>query len=159
MCGDSPCALPSGSLHLPADPACRLRSGGPLQWDPRAWSGTVLGTSLWLLPLGVIAARAAPLLGLICAAGGVLLGSLGALLWNRRESLSAHRAVQLFLAGTTFVYAVVILLARGSSALKAGFERAGLDHPALVAVLLTLPPLLMLFFWIRERTGTPPPTE
>jgi len=133
--------------------------GIPRRIPPSIHPPIIPGTSLWLLPLGVIAARAAPLLGLICAAGGVLLGSLGALLWNRRESLSAHRAVQLFLAGTTFVYGVVILLARGSSALKAGFEWAGLDHPALVAVLLTLPPLLMLFFWIRERTGTPPPTE
>ena len=120
-------------------------------WNAGGWIGTQLGSTLWLLILGLVLVRRDALGGWLCVASFVLLNAWGWYLWRSREHLSAYAGLQRFLLAASVIVGVVVMVVNGR----------GLSEPltpgAVVSTYLpywaiAAAPALMLLFFLRERT-------
>ena len=123
-----------------------------LTWNAGGWFGSLFGCTLWLFILGLalltkdLPAAATSLVG--CA----LLVTWGWHIWGSRAKRSAYAGLQRFLAGCTLVYTVVILTVNLRGASSPAFDSEVLST-YLPYWALGIAPLMMLVFYLRERSG------
>src|SRR6185503_60823 len=79
-------------------------------WNAGGWLGAQLGSTLWLLILGLVLLPRDMPSALLCLGIFALLNALGCFLWRLREYLSAYKAYQTFLGAAAALFATVIVL-------------------------------------------------
>jgi len=91
-----------------------------------------------------------PLAGLVCLAGFMVLNAFGLFVWSRRQKWSVYAAIQAFLAVTSIVVAVVVLVVktRGAEDAMSGLVSTELHNWSLAVA----PALMGLTFAAKLRT-------
>jgi hypothetical protein len=122
------------------------------QWNAGAWFGAQLGSTLWLLLLGVLFLWSGRPSGAWALVAFVLSNGSGLLLWLRRDRVAAYPALQLLMA----------ILGACNLLVFAGFDLAGdlaavdphfASHPRWLYWGLLLYPALAFSFHLRERAA------
>jgi hypothetical protein len=123
---------------------------GALQWSTWAWYGGQVGSTVWLLVLGVIALAQDDLLGLVPVLCCLAANAAGTLLWLRRHRLAPFPAMELLLA--------IVAMASAASAatiVEGGLLGADPSTPPgrWVYLYVLIFPALMLQLWAVDRGG------
>ena len=127
-------------------------------WNAGGWFGSQVGSTLWLLILGLGVARRDPLAGSLAVGGFLALNAWGLSLWRSRARLGAYAGIQRFLLAATAVVAVVVVVAHARS--TATTPRPGaLASTFLPGWVVLMFPGLMLLFWLRERLARREPRD
>jgi hypothetical protein len=132
-------------------PGKRPRPGrGRLQWNTWGWFGGQIGSTIWLLVIGVIALTQGALLGLVPVACCLVANVAGTLLWWRRDRLPPYAALQGLLAVITAVSAVTV-----ATAVEGGLLGADPTTPPgrWVYLYVLIFPALMIQLWAVDRGG------
>ncbi|NJO85557.1 MAG: hypothetical protein HC818_01785 [Synechococcaceae cyanobacterium RM1_1_27] len=89
------------------DPVQPRRSAS--SWRSSAWFGSQVGSTLWMVLLGIVAAIKNDLqTAAIAVVGVALLNLWGVMLWRQRRMCSMYAALQRFLTLNTLVTAVLV---------------------------------------------------
>ncbi len=119
-------------------------------WKGGGWLGAQLGSTLWMLLLGVLLLDKDPPMAWTSLLTFLVLNLWGAFLWQRRSRISAYAGLQWLLAAISIGFAVVIITGN-----RSGANQPQLPDYAVVSYLpywaMLTPPALMLAFYIRER--------
>ena len=124
---------------------------GAFQWNAGGWFGAQIGSTLWLLILGLVfIGQTKAEAGLSSLLAWAIANAVGLYLWSRRSSLAPFVAIEILLA-------VMGLSTLGAFLLIEHFnELAGIDarfssDPGKLYWLLALYPGLMVMFASQER--------
>lgn len=124
--------------------------GGQLQWNTWGWFGGQVGSSAWLLVLGIVAAAQGDALGAVPIALCLLANLIGTLLWWARDRLAPFAALEMLL-GT-----ITVLSAAGVAAiLEGGLLGSGPNLPPgrWVYLYLLIFPALMVQLWVIDHAA------
>jgi len=122
-----------------------VRPMSPFGWNAGGWFGAQLGSTLWLLILGIVEIRvdlAAGTVVLLCFA---LANLWGLALWRRRRRLSAYSGLQCMMVVLLVMFAAVVLI-----------SNACVPSITLPYWAMAVPLPLMAFFWVRQHPARPP---
>jgi hypothetical protein len=123
---------------------------GYFQWSAGGWFGAQIGSSLWILLLGILYLAKSVTIGL-CVIFCFLMNQLFCtLLWRRRAKTAPHRAIQLMLLFSGILALVSIILIDSSSGF-ADLEAVFPSIPLMWYAVLLIYPLMMSFFYLLER--------
>ncbi len=117
----------------------------PFAWNAGGWFGATIGSTLWLLALGVGVLSEDRTAAVVVVATFIAANLWGILLWRRRARLSAYAGLQWLLVGLLVAFAVAIVTA------NARVPSVLVPHWAIA-----LPLLLMAMFWLRQRFASGP---
>lgn len=117
----------------------------PFGWNAGGWFGTLLGSTLWLLVLGIGATPVDLAAGTVAILSFAVGNLWGILLWRRRDRLTAYSGLQWLMVGLLVVFAAVVLTTN---------SRVPSFYLPYWAIAVPLP--LMAFFWIRQRAARGP---
>ncbi len=116
------------------------------QWNFAGWFGTQIGSTGWLLVLGVLLLlqkdNVAGISIIVCFA---VINFTGIYLWKRRDKITPYTAIQLFLALAGGLSAVTLTVID-----KTGYFPQGVTANYYTKWLLIVP-VLMVLFYIRQR--------
>ncbi|MBM3973777.1 MAG: hypothetical protein FJ301_06715 [Planctomycetes bacterium] len=119
----------------------------PFGWNAAGWCGALLGSTIWLLILGVGVFAEDFAAGTLAFAGFAALNLWGSALWRRRDRLSAYSGLQWMMVGLLVVFAAVVLI------MIARVPSIPLPY---WAIAVPLP--LMAMFWLRQQAARGPNT-
>ena len=115
------------------------RQVSPFGWNAGGWFGSVLGSTAWMLILGV-SVVSEDLAGAVLSIIGFAAANLwGVALWLRRDRLSAYAGLQWMMIGLLVVFAAVVF---GTNLLPFWVFAAPLP--------------LMAIFWLRQQASREP---
>ncbi len=145
---------PTGSPSPPGSsspPRKRPRRGsGQLQWNTWGWFGGQVGSSIWLLALGIVAAANGDALGAAPIALCLLANLVGTLLWVARDRVAPLAALQILLATLTVLSAAGVAIILEGQLLGTAPE---LPPGRWVYLYLLIFPALMLQLWAVDQAG------
>ncbi len=122
------------------------QGAGAFQWNAGGWFGSQFGATLWLLLLGgSVLAQGEPTRGLFVIGCGLAANAVGYLLWQARDRLQPHSAIQMLIGACGVASLVGLLSLRGSEA-----ARGAVEVPRDLWVLVVYP-VLSIVFYLRER--------
>jgi hypothetical protein len=130
-------------------------------WNAGGWFGAQLGSTLWLLILGLVLSRKDTLTASVCVASFVVLNAWGLYLWRSRERLSAYAGLQRLLLGASVIIALVVVVVNGRGLSEQPSPGALVSTYLPYWVIAVAPALMLLFFlWDRQvkRAQMPPTT-
>lgn len=111
----------------------------PFGWNAGGWFGALLGSTIWLLILGVSVFPEDLAAGALAIAGFAAANLWGIALWLRRDRLTAYSGLQWMMAGLLVVFAAVV------------FSSNLLPYWVFAAPLP-----LMAMFWLRQQASRGP---
>src|SRR4030067_400570 len=106
---------PSGGAGM--DTERGARAGGAFAWKTGAWFGAQVGSTLWLVVLGIVlslrddSSPGTAIIALAVAANGI-----GLLLWEHRDAIRPYPAIQPLIGVAACAARVAIVLIDGTSA-------------------------------------------
>ena len=112
----------------------------PFGWNASGWFGALIGSTLWMLALGVGVLSEDRTTAIVIFATFVAANLWGILLWRRRDRLAAYAGLQWLMVGLLVAFAVAIVTANARTTSVA---------MPLWAIAMPLP--LMGTFWLRQR--------
>ncbi len=119
----------------------------PFGWSAAGWFGALVGSTIWLIVLGV-GIFADDLTSGALALAGFAAGNLwGIALWRRRDRLSAYSGLQWMMIGLLVVFAAVVLI-----------TKARVPSIVLPYWVIAVPLPLMAMFWMRQQAARGPNT-
>lgn len=119
----------------------------PFGWSAAGWFGAQVGSTIWLLVLG-LAMFADDLTSGALALAGFAGGNLwGLALWRRCDRLSAYSGLQWMMIGLLVVFAAVVLV-----------TNARVPSILLPYWVIAVPLPLMAMFWMRQQAARGPNT-
>ena len=122
-----------------------LAGDGQFQWNTGGWFGGQVGSTLWIVLLGGVAAVRNVWVGLLICLCGVLPNLLGLYLWNRRDRIKPYAAIQILLGCVGVLsLAAVLLFHLGGLVLQ---DSGGVSITTAFWYLLLYPLLMLCFFW------------
>lgn len=123
---------------------------GQLQWNTWGWFGGQVGSTLWLLVLGIVAAAQGDTLGLVPIALCLLANLIGTMLWWARDRLAPFAALELLLGTITVLSAAAV-----ATILEGGLLNSSPDLPPgrWVYLYLLVFPALMVQLWVIDHAG------
>lgn len=126
----------------------RARVGGAFRWSGGGWFGAQIGSTLWLVVLGVVlTVRDDSSPGTAIIALAVAVNGIGLLLWEHRDRVRPYPAIQALVAVVGAATVVAFLLLDEASAWGlAGTEGSRPPYAALLVF-----PALMGFFALQEH--------
>jgi len=126
---------------------------GQLQWNTWGWFGGQVGSSIWLLVLGIIAVVQGDALGWVPIGLCLLANLVGTLLWWWRDRLAPFPAVEILLGTITLLSAGGVV-----TILEAGLLGVGPDVPPgrWVYLYLLIFPALMVQLWVVDHARREP---
>lgn len=118
-------------------------------WNPGGWWGSQIGSTLWMLLLGILLLRKDALAAGVCLAAFTATNLVGLALWLARRRVSAFAAIEGLLATLSVAIAVVVVVAnqRGLSVSEPG----ALVSTSVPYLLVFMGPGMMLLFYLKER--------
>ena len=131
----------------------RTRSAS-FAWNAGGWFGGQVGSTLWLLILGLGVVRRDNLAGLLAIGGFAALNLWGLILWRAREKVSAYTGIQGFLGAATAVVAIVVLVAQTRQIAPPRWPGDLVTHYLPTWVVLVFPGIMVLF-WLRDKLARP----
>lgn len=119
-------------------------------WNKFGWFGGQIGATLWLILISIFLLKPDTIFGLCGLVAGLGLNAWGYSLWKSRDTISAYRAIQLFLFPASIIFAIFIILIRNRESIIA---LAGPDkiQDAFPYWAIGLVPAIMLAVYFRER--------
>jgi hypothetical protein len=126
----------------------RTHSRGAFSWSAGGWFGAQVGSTLWLVVLGVVLTlRGESSLGTAVIALSVAVNGIGLLLWEHRDRVEPYPAIQALVAtvGGAAVVAFVLL----DRAAAWDLDGPGLPRPPYATLLVF--PALMAFFALQRH--------
>ncbi len=128
---------------------------GKFQWNTGGWFGSQIGSTLWLLLLGVTILNTNVIIGSILLFFFILPNMVGWLIWRERHGIDPYPAIQALLGmiGLSSLFAVIILDLSGYIAkLEPGMR----DSPKQVYwYLLFFPVLMIAFHFLNSKKRNP----
>ena len=119
------------------------------RWDVRAWFGSVLGSTAWMLILASVSFWHGSILAGAAISVCFLIGIAFAFgLWQTRDRVSAYRALQLLIS-LLCVLTIVVFTALSFSA-NEPTQQATHWTPWAWFILLIYPIISVHFFWVRR---------
>jgi hypothetical protein len=112
----------------------------PLRWNAGAWFGALVGSSLWLLVLGVGLLPEDLAASVTAFAGFAACVLWSVALWRRRERLAVYAGFQAMMLGLLVVFAVVLVVGK-----------ARVPDVPLPWWAIAVPLPVMAMFWWRQR--------
>jgi hypothetical protein len=129
-------------------------SGVPtaFSWNFGGWFGSQLGSTLWLLLLGVVLLSQDSLVAWLCIVGFVFLNVWGLYLWRSRAHLTTYAGLQRFFSAASLTTALVVVMvnSRGLSTPPPPGTVISTHLPYWVIAVF---PGVMMFFFLLERQG------
>jgi hypothetical protein len=122
-----------------------VRAGGAFRWNAGAWFGAQIGSTLWLVILGVaLSFREDPSAGTAIIALAVAVNGIGLILWEHRDRIRPYPAIEVLTAVVGCAAFLTFALLDGTSAWGlAGTQASGARPP--YAVLLVFPAMMAMF--------------
>lgn len=140
-----------------------VHAGGAFRWNAGAWFGAQIGSTLWLVILGVaLSFRDGSSPGTAIIALAVAVNGIGLSFWEHRGKLRPYPAIEAFIAVVAGAAFVAFALLDGTSAWGlAGTSASGARPP--YAVLLVFPAMMVMIALQehlarrtrRQRTSAP----
>ena len=125
------------------------RGSGQFQWNAGAWFGSQVGSTLWLLLVGLRFAGESYLLAALLALCFVVPNVVCTVMWTKRSTLDPYVAIQGLLA-VIFVATVAGMVTMDCLGFLGAFEPR-VDNPRSLYFMLIMFPALMFSF--RARNG------
>ena len=125
-----------------------------MKWDFGGWFGSLLGSTLWMLILGLTILVSHPLTAASVLVLCALANTVGVLLWNRRDRMRVHPAMQI-LVWFTGCTSVAVLFTVEKTAKIPGFGMGEVEAAtkwSLIVLAMTIG--LSLLFWRQSRSRT-----
>lgn len=121
------------------------REGGAFRWHAGAWFGAQIGSTLWLVILGVaLSLRDDSSPGTAIIALAVAVNGIGLILWEHRDRMRPYPAIQTLVAVVGCAGFVAFwLLDQASAWSLAGTQVSGARPP--YALLLVFPAMMAMF--------------
>jgi hypothetical protein len=122
---------------------------GKFQWNTGGWFGAQIGSTLWLLLLGMILLNKNVIIGSIILLFFILPNMMGWIIWNERHRIEPYPAIQALLGmiGFSSLFAVIILDLSGYiTKLEPGMR----DSPKQAYWYLLIFPVLMIAFHLMN---------
>jgi len=130
---------------------------GKFQWNTGGWFGAQIGSTLWLLLLGMILLNKNVIIGSIILLFFILPNMMGWIIWNERHRIEPYPAIQALLGmiGFSSLFAVIILDLSGYiTKLEPGMR----DSPKQAyGYLLIFPVLMIAFHLLNSKKRIPDP--
>lgn len=126
---------------------------GQLQWNTWGWFGGQIGSSVWLLALGIVALAQGGTLGLVPVGLFAVAGLVGALLWWRRDLLAPFPALEILLGTITVLSAAGVATILEGGLLGSG---PGVPPGRWIYLYLLIFPALMAQLWVADRARRGP---
>ncbi len=149
--GAGPDAGPHGKPGSERPPGKQPRLGdGQMQWNTWGWFGGQLGSTVWLLVLGLVALAQGDVLGVVPIALCVLANIVGTLLWWARDRLAPFAALEVLLGTITLLSAVGV-----ATILEGGLLGSSPDLPPgrWIYLYLLVFPALMVQLWVIDHAA------
>ncbi len=128
---------------------------GKFQWNTGGWFGAQIGSTLWLLLLGMILLNKNVIIGSIILLFFILPNMMGWIIWNERHRIEPYPAIQALLGmiGFSSLFAVIILDLSGYiTKLEPGMR----DSPKQAyGYLLIFPVLMIAFHFLNSKEKNP----
>jgi len=128
---------------------------GKFQWNTGGWFGAQIGSTLWLLLLGMILLNKNVIIGSIILLFFILPNMMGWIIWNERHRIEPYPAIQALLGmiGFSSLFAVIILDLSGYiTKLEPGMR----DSPKQAYwYLLIFPVLMIAFHFLNSKEKNP----
>ena len=128
---------------------------GKFQWNTGGWFGAQIGSTLWLLLLGMILLNKNVIIGSIILLFFILPNMMGWIIWNERHRIEPYPAIQALLGmiGFSSLFAVIILDLSGYiTKLEPGMR----DSPKQAYwYLLIFPVLIIAFHFLNSKEKNP----
>ncbi len=118
-------------------------------WNAGGWFGSQIGSTLWMLILGLVLFTKDSVSAWVCVVGFLGLNALGVYLWRSQGHLSAFAGLQRFLLVESVIIAVVVLVVnlRGVSEPPAPGALVSTYLPYWV---IAIAPGFLVVFYLRE---------
>ena len=134
-----------GQIEVP------INGPGRFQWNAGGWWGSTLGATAWMIPTAVILiANGQPLLALLPVIGFLLMNSLAAMLWARRDKVLPFRALMVLLGSLAVVvpavWAGVAMVGTADSLAHMNWPESGIVG---LGALLIAPALIAFFVYLE----------
>jgi hypothetical protein len=128
---------------------------GKFQWNTGGWFGGQIGSTLWLLLLGMILLNKNVIIGSIILLFFILPNMMGWIIWHERHRIEPYPAIQALLGmiGFSSLFAVIILDLSGYiTKLEPGMR----DSPKQAYwYLLIFPVLMIAFHFLNSKEKNP----
>ena len=130
----------------------RAGAGGAFRWNAGAWFGAQIGSTLWLVVLGVVlsfrddSSPGTAMIALAVAANGI-----GLILWEHRDRIRPYPAIQALLAVAGCAAFVAFALLDGASPWGLACTQTGGARPPYAALLVF--PAMMGLFALQEHAA------
>jgi hypothetical protein len=128
---------------------------GKFQWNTGGWFGAQIGSTLWLLLLGMILLNKNVIIGSIILLFFILPNMMGWIIWSERHRIEPYPAIQALLGmiGFSSLFAVIILDLSGYiTKLEPGMR----DSPKQAYwYLLIFPVLMIAFHFLNSKEKNP----
>jgi len=128
---------------------------GKFQWNTVGWFGAQIGSTLWLLLLGMILLNKTVIIGSIILLFFILPNMMGWIIWNERHRIDPYPAIQALMGviGFSSLFAVIILdLSSYITKLEPGMR----DSPKQAyGYLLIFPVLMIAFHFLNSKEKNP----
>jgi hypothetical protein len=128
---------------------------GKFQWNTGGWFGAQIGSTLWLLLLGMILLNKNVIIGSIILLFFILPNMMGWIIWHERHRIEPYPAIQALLGmiGFSSLFAVIILDLSGYiTKLEPGMR----DSPKQAYwYLLIFPVLMIAFHFLNSKEKNP----
>lgn len=130
-----------------------LEGRGAFRWNAGGWFGSQLGSTLWLLILGVLlCARGKVLAGLVAIGCCAAANAFGTVLWTLRDRVAPFPAVEC-LVGVIWLFTLVALVAMDVLDAMEAVEARMAGGSWRLYWLLFMFPGLMLMMYLMERAN------
>lgn len=121
-------------------------------WSASAWFGAQIGSTLWLLLLGVLLFRRDGAVAALCFACFAASNTWGGFLWSRRATFSTYAGFQRLL-GAVALFTAAVVVTVNLRGLSQGQESSEFVSTHLPYWAIGIVPAMMLVFAWRERAA------
>ena len=140
--------LPSGMTDKVAQ-----KGSGRFQWSAGGWFGSQIGSTFWLLLLGILLVPRSPGPAVIVLGCFLLPNVIGLVIWSRRDHLAPYPAIQSFIA-IVGVASLVAFVCWDRSGYLAEASRQVQGSRSPYWILLIFPAVMVMFhFMNRGKQG------
>jgi len=123
---------------------------GSFQWNTAGWFGGQIGSTIWILIVGILALFYNIPAGLLVISFFLLPNAIGYFLWHNRDRLEPYPAVQCLMA-SIFLFSFFTFLAYDLSGLASQLGPKSVRSYRNFYFILLLYPGLMIQFYFLNR--------
>lgn len=122
---------------------------GRFQWNAGGWFGSQIGSTLWLLLLGILSAPKSFLLSIIIICCFLAPNIIGSVLWTRRDRIAPYPAIQCLIAIIGICSLIAFVSCDLMGHLGSGGENVS-DSDNIYWILLIFPAVMVMLHFLNR---------